>query len=393
MSAPVSPPGAAAARAPDAGDPAALAAELIRAPSVTPERGAALDIAERRLAALGFAARRIDSGEGEARVGNLFAERGSGSPSLLLLGHLDVVPPGPEALWSAPPFAAEERGGVLFGRGAVDMKGGVAALLAALARARLPARGRVSVLLTGDEEGPAEHGARAALAVLEAEGAARWDAVLVGEPTSERRLGDAVKIGRRGSLGAEARVRGVQGHVAYPAHLDNPLHRAARAAAALLAEPLDGGDPPFEPSGLQLTRLAADSGAANVTPPEATLRLNIRFNRLHSLESLEARVRAVLEREAPGAEVEFRRSAEPFLSEPGPFAELVRGACRDVLGVEPALSAGGGVSDARFVHRLAPVVELGLVGATMHQVDERVPLADLEALAETYRAVLERFFA
>lgn len=374
-------------------DPVALTARLVRIAGITPARGESLKLPAAWLESLGFSVRELAFGEGEARVENLYARRGAGAPHLCFLGHLDVVPPGDEADWTHPPFAAHQADGMLFGRGAVDMKGGIGAFLAAVARATPPADGSLSLLLTGDEEGEARFGTRAVAAQLEAEGETKtWDACLVGEPTSRARLGDTFKVGRRGSLHAALTVRGIQGHVAYPHLADNPIHRLAAFLEAAVREPLDAGTDAFEPSSLQITRIAADS-PANVIPATAEARFNVRYNDHHTAESLEAHFRRLLTRFAPDHSCEFHSSGDAFLSPPGSFAALVAESIEAECGIRAEASTGGGTSDARFVWQYAPVVEFGLVGKTMHQVDERVALADLETLTAVYTAVLRRFFA
>ena len=381
-------------------DPVAVAKALIRVPSVTPDQGPGLDVLQPMLEALGFACRRLPFGEGAERTDNLYAVRGEGAPSLCFAGHMDVVPPGDAAAWRAPPFAGEVVDGELVGRGAADMKGGIACFVAAVARQDAAAsaagagqgQGRLSLLITGDEEGRALHGTRPAVEALVAEGE-RWDACLVGEPASAERLGDAIKVGRRGSVNMEVVVHGRQGHVAYPALADNPIHRLAAFLAEAASTPLDEGSERFQPSSLQVSWLEADNIAWNVVPPSARAVLNIRFNDLHDSASLEARLQAMLARHAPEAELVSHRSGESFLSEPASFAALVSAAVEERLSAAPALSTGGGISDARFFHPHAQVAELGLVGRTMHRLNEAVPLADLEALAEVYRAVLAKFFS
>ena len=359
-------------------DPLPLAQALIRCRSVTPADDGALAVLEAALAPLGFACHRLRFGETE----NLYARRGTGGPHLMFAGHTDVVPPG-NAAWSTDPFGAEVKDGILYGRGATDMKGGVAAWVAAVAdmlarRPGLP--GSLSLLITGDEEGPALDGTVKVLDWL-AERGEIPDCCLVGEPTSKAALGDTIKIGRRGSMNAAITVHGTQGHSAYPQRADNPVHRLVNALHALTAEPLDAGSDWFEPSTLQVTSFDVGNPATNVIPATARARLNIRFNDLHSSASLTARLRAVLEREAPRHELAVECSGESFLTKPGPFVDALVRAVRASTGQEPKLDTGGGTSDARFVARHCSVADLGAVGATMHQVDERTPVAELRALA------------
>jgi succinyl-diaminopimelate desuccinylase len=370
----------------DAGDPLPLAQALIRCRSVTPADDGAMAVLEAALAPLGFACHRLRFGD----IENLYARRGSGGPHLMFAGHTDVVPPG-AGPWTVDPFAAEVTDGLLYGRGATDMKGGVAAWVAAVAqvlarRPELP--GSLSLLITGDEEGPAVDGTVKVLEWLAARGEIP-DACLVGEPTSKVRLGDTIKIGRRGSLNAAITVHGTQGHVAYPQRADNPAHRLVRALHALTAEPLDAGSDWFEPSSLQVTSIDIGNPTTNVIPGTARARLNIRFNDLHSSASLTARIRAVLEQEAPRHELAAECSGESFVTRPGPFVDALVRAVRAATGEDPRLDTGGGTSDARFVARYCPVAELGAVGATMHQADERTPVAELRALAMLYAAVIE----
>lgn len=378
---------------PAAADPLPLAQALIRCHSVTPADDGALAVLEDALRPLGFACHRLRFGE----VENLFARRdgarAGGGPHLMFAGHTDVVPPG-AAPWSADPFGGEVRDGILYGRGAVDMKGGIAAFVAAVAgllaeRPEGPP-GTISLLITGDEEGPALDGTVKVLDWMAASGQPMPDMCLVGEPTSKARLGDTIKIGRRGSLNAAITVHGTQGHSAYPQRADNPVHRLVRALHALTAEPLDAGTEWFEPSTLQVTSVDVGNPATNVIPAAARARLNIRFNDLHTAASLTAMLRAALEREAPRHELSVDCSGEAFLTKPGPFVDALVRAVRRTTGGEPTLDTGGGTSDARFVARRGiAVAELGAVGSSMHQADERTPVAELRALAGLYRAVIE----
>lgn len=377
-------------------DPVALARALIRRPSVTPADEGAMDVLEEALTGLGFACRRMPF-EG---VVNLYARRGSGRPNLCFAGHTDVVPPGAAADWSADPFGGEVRHGVLYGRGAVDMKGGIAAWAAAVSRvlARGAPHGSLSFLITGDEEGPALHGARRVVEQLKAQGEA-IDACVVGEPSSQHALGDMIKIGRRGSLNSWITVRGRQGHVAYPERAANPAPVLARLLARLDGERLDAGDEAFQPSNLEITTIDVGNPAANLIPAEARARLNIRFNRAHTGDSLIAwlnRIAAEAQAQAQGkvtVAVEHLCSGDAFLTEPGPFVAAVQDAVEATTGRRPEASTTGGTSDARFIRALCPVLELGLVGQTMHQVDERVPLEELEALARVYERVIETVMA
>jgi succinyl-diaminopimelate desuccinylase len=369
-------------------DPLPLAQALIRCASVTPADAGAQAILASVLDELGFATVPLRYG----RTENLFARIGTEPPHFCFAGHTDVVPPGDAKGWTAPPFGGEVRGGVLYGRGACDMKGAIAAFVAAAAQHLRsgPGRGSISLLITGDEEGPATDGT---VRVLEWMRLNRQipDFCLVGEPTNPARLGEVIKIGRRGSLNARITVKGTQGHVAYPQRADNPVHRLARALAAITAVPLDAGTEWFEPSTLQVTSIDVGNTATNVIPGEARAMLNIRFNDRHTGASLAAWLRAALAAHAERAEVEVAVSGEAFLTEPGDAVARLSGAIKAASGIEPRLDTGGGTSDARFIARLCPVAEFGLVGATMHQADERVPVEELRSLARIYRAVLAAF--
>jgi succinyl-diaminopimelate desuccinylase len=361
-------------------DPVELASALIACPSVTPASGAVFDVLEAALAPLGFEVHRFVGGD----VENLFATRGSGGPHFGFAGHLDVVPPGEG--WSGDPFVPEVRGGLLYGRGAVDMKGGIAAFVAAAAEVA-DHRGTLSLLITGDEEGPAVHGTRAIMAWM-AERGIRPDMILIGEPTSEARLGDTVKIGRRGSVNMWITIPGVQGHVAYPHRADNPVPRMAQVVQALEALHLDDGSDAFQPSNLEVTAVETDTKATNLIPGSARIQLNIRFNDHHRGEDLVALVRRTAEAEAPGTSVEAMISGEAFLTPPGPLYALVTRAIREETGVEPVLSTSGGTSDGRFLIELCPVVDFGLPNATMHKLDEAASVEDLRALERIYARIV-----
>ena len=362
-------------------DPVELASELIACPSVTPAGGQAFDTLEAALRPLGFEVHRFVSG---GEVENLFATRGTGSPHFGFAGHLDVVPPGEG--WSGDPFRPEIRGGLLYGRGAVDMKGGIAAFVAAAAQ--VPEHeGTLSLLITGDEEGPAIHGTRAIMAWM-AERGIRPDMILIGEPTSEARLGDTVKIGRRGSVNMWINVPGVQGHVAYPHRADNPVPKLARAIAALESLHLDDGSDSFQPSNLEVTAVDTDTKATNLIPGSARIQLNIRFNDLHTGEDLVELVRRTAEAAAPGTKVEARISGEAFLTPAGPVYDIVREAIEAETGVTPDLSTSGGTSDGRFLIKLCPVVDFGLPNATMHKLDEAAVVDDIRKLQAIYARIL-----
>ncbi|MCW3474835.1 succinyl-diaminopimelate desuccinylase [Limobrevibacterium gyesilva] len=370
-----------------AADPVPLAQDLIRCPSVTPADAGAQDILVRALEALGFTVTRLRFGE----IENLFARIGTTGPHVCFAGHTDVVPEGAGA-WSARPFAGEIRDGQLYGRGACDMKGAIAAFVAGCADhlAGGPAKGSISLLITGDEEGPATDGTVKVLEWMAANGQIP-DFCLVGEPTNPARLGDVIKIGRRGSLNAAITVHGIQGHAAYPQRADNPVHRLVRALAALTAAPLDAGSDWFEPSTLQVTSIDVGNPATNVIPASAGAKLNIRFNDRHSGAALTAWLRATLAQHAERFDLDVSVSGESFLTTPGPLVDRLATAVAAATGITPKLDTGGGTSDARFIARYCPVAEFGLVGATMHQVDERVPVEELRALAGVYRAVLDAF--
>lgn len=377
-----------------------IAGALLRVPSLTPAGPAAFDLVEGWLAAAGFTVRRrVFSEPGTTDTINLWAEIGAGRPHLAFNGHLDVVPPGPEARWRHGPFSGDLADGALWGRGAVDMKGGVAAFLAAaLAHSATHGGqgGHLSILLTGDEEGPAVNGTRKIVDWCAAEGAA-FDAAIVGEPTSIARLGDTVKIGRRGSLSGTVTVTGVQGHAAYPERAANPVPPLIAIAAALSDPPLDAGTDHFAPSNLEIVSVDVGNPSWNVIPGEARLRFNVRYNDTFRRDTLPDEIARRVAAVALPPGVSASLAIEPgygdvFLTEPGPFVDGLKAAIAEVTGLTPELGTGGGTSDARFLKDLCPVVEFGLVGTTMHQLDERVPVAELEALTDIYGRFLARFF-
>ncbi len=377
-------------------DPVALARDLIRCPSVTPADAGALDVLERALKPIGFDCHRLAFGEGADRVDNLYARIGGAGPNFCFAGHTDVVPAGDESDWTHAPFAAEIADGMLHGRGAADMKGAIACMAAAAARflARRGAAfgGTISLLVTGDEEGAAVNGTKRVLEWLAARGW-RLDACVVGEPTNPERLGETIKIGRRGSLNGRLAVKGVQGHTAYPQLADNAAHRLVAMLGALLAEPLDEGTAHFQPSAAQVSTIDVGNPAANVIPARAGAVFNIRFNDLHTAASLERRLRETFDKAGGAYELSIAVSGEAFLTAPGRLSDILARAVTARLGVKPGLGTGGGTSDARFIKDHCPVAEFGLVGQTMHKTDERVALADLEALTDIYEAVLDGFFA
>ncbi len=375
-------------------DPIALAQDLIRCPSVTPADAGAMAVLRGALERLGFDCRSMPFGD----IDNLYARLGTSGPNLCFAGHTDVVPPGDTGAWAHPPFAAALEAGVLIGRGAADMKGAIAAYVAAVGRVLKagPPAGSLSLLITGDEEGLAEHGTKAVVAALAAEGEV-IDHCVVGEPTSGAALGDTVKIGRRGSLGAIITVQGVQGHVAYPDRAANPIPVLVRLLARLQDRVLDAGYEAFQPSNLEITTIDVGNPASNVIPARAQARLNIRFNPAHAGAALAdwIRVEAAASSEgfAGSVAAETRINGEAFLTPRGAFTDLVSDSVQSVTGRAPALSTTGGTSDARFIRALCPVVELGLTGATMHQIDERVPAAEIRALSAIYERLIERYFA
>jgi len=370
-----------------------LTRELIRRPSVTPADAGAMTVVEQTLAALGFACRRMKFGE----IENLYARYGTGRPNLCFAGHTDVVPVGDTGAWSKDAFAAEVVDGVLIGRGAVDMKSAIAAFAAAAARAieAGQVKGSLSFLITGDEEGVATHGTKKVVEALKAEGEV-IDHCIVGEPTSAETFGDMVKVGRRGSINVDIKVEGIQGHVAYPHRAANPVPVLLRLLSALQDRALDEGYPEFQPSNLEITQIDVPNTATNVIPGVARARLNIRFNPNHTGASLAAWISGEAENAAEGfrgyVTVTPQISGEAFLTEPGRFTEVVAAAVQDVSGAPPELSTTGGTSDARFIRALCPVVELGLVGKTMHQVDERAPVDEILKLQAVYERLIDRYF-
>ena len=383
-----------------------LARDMIRRPSVTPRDAGALDVLEAALKRLGFACHRLPFGTGdsgrEARVDNLYARLGTGKPHFCFAGHTDVVPPGDNAKWSLDPFAGEVRDGLLWGRGAADMKGVIAAFVTAtdaFLRAKGGAfKGSISLLITGDEEGDAVNGTVQVLRWMEQRGEVP-DMCVVGEPTNPERLGDMIKIGRRGSMTGYLTVRGVQGHVAYPHLADNAAHRLVRMLDAVVREKLDEGSAHFQPSSLQITTIDIGNPANNVIPAEAKATFNIRFNDKHHSKTITEWLRTKFDQAmreiGPGGayDLEIRVSGESFFTAPGPLSTLVAACVQAETNRAPELSTTGGTSDARFIRRLCPVVEFGGVGQTMHKIDERMAVADLEGLARIYRRVLEKVFA
>ena len=380
-------------------DPIAIARDLLRCPSVTPEEGGAISLLEGLLKRAGFETHRITFAEpGTVPVENLYARIGNGAPHLMFAGHTDVVPPGEQA-WSHPPFAGEVAGDVLYGRGAVDMKGAIACKLAAtldhLAANGDGPRGSISFLITGDEEGIAVNGT-IKLLKWAAERGEKFDHCILGEPGNQAELGDTIKLGRRGSQNGTLIVSGRQGHVAYPQRAENPIRGLVSLIGALLAAPLDHGSAHFDPSNLEFTSVDVGNRTVNLIPGEARARFNIRYNDCHSQISLKTLIEKRTAVAAAGR-VRWRIEWEPsnadvFVTQPSPFTDFVIAAIAEVTGKKPTLSTAGGTSDARFIKDYCPVVEFGLVGTTMHQTDECVPVADLLALTAIYRRILGKYF-
>src|SRR5690348_743289 len=368
-------------------DPVELASSLIRCPSVTPARGEVFDVLQTALEPLGFTIHRWVMGEPpDGPTENMVAIRGSGSPHFGFAGHLDVVPAGEG--WSANPFAGEVIDGLLVGRGANDMKSAIAAYVAAISRLET-GKGTLSLLITGDEEGYATYGTPRIIDWLN-EHQIRPDMILIGEPTSVDRLGDTVKIGRRGSVNMWIEVPGVQGHVAYPHRATNPVPPLARIITALDSLHLDDGTDQFPPSNLEFTAISTPTNASNVIPGSATAQLNIRFNNLQRGADLVALVEEIAEREAPGAKVKARISGEAFLTPPGQLYEVIVAAIEEETGQTPELSTSGGTSDGRFLIQLCPVVDFGLPNATMHKVGECAAIEDIQALSRIYERIVRK---
>jgi succinyl-diaminopimelate desuccinylase len=366
-------------------DPVALASRLIACRSITPAQGEVFDVLEEALVSIGFEVHRFTLGEApDGPVENLYASRGSGSPHFGFAGHLDVVPPGDG--WQTDPFVPEIQGEILYGRGSVDMKGGIAAFVAAASQTEHA--GTLSLIITGDEEGPATYGTPVLMEWMAARGI-RPDMILIGEPTSEARLGDIVKIGRRGSVNLWVTVPGTQGHVAYPHRAENPIPELASVILALEALQLDDGNDSFQPSNLEITAVDTASRATNVIPGWARAQLNIRFNNLQRGADLVELVRRTAEEAAPGATVEAKISGEAFLTPPGPIYEIVSAAIEAETGHRPRLSTHGGTSDGRYLIALCPVVDFGLPNATMHKLDEAAAVEDIRALTRIYKRVIE----
>ena len=386
-------------------DALSIARDLVRCPSVTPADAGALGVLEALLKAGGFEVHRVTFGEpGTADIDNLYARIGTEPPHITFAGHTDVVPPGDEAAWSHGAFSGEVKDGYLYGRGAVDMKGGIACSVAAVlahlrdhdGKPRGDGHGSISFLITGDEEDISVNGTVKLLQWAKARGE-KFDHCVLGEPSNVEVLGDTIKVGRRGSQSGTLYVDGLQGHVAYPHRAANPVPDISRLIVALSDDPLDHGSAQFQPSNLEFTSVDVGNTASNVIPATARAKFNIRYNDCHTRESLRALVEERLTK-ACGNRIRARIAWEPsnsnvFVTTPGPFTELAVAAIEDVTGRRPELSTSGGTSDARFIASYCPVIEFGLVGQTMHQIDERTPVSDLETLTKVYRGILERYFA
>jgi succinyl-diaminopimelate desuccinylase len=382
-------------------DALSIARDLLRCPSVTPADAGALGVLDTVLRAAGFEVHRVTFSEpGAADIDNLYARIGTSAPHISFAGHTDVVPPGDEAAWTHGAFSGDVKDGLLYGRGAVDMKGGIACSVAAVleylaAHGGAP-RGSISFLITGDEEDVAVNGTVKLLRWAAARGE-KFDHCVLGEPSNVEAIGDCIKIGRRGSLSGTLIVDGIQGHVAYPDRASNPVPDIAALIVALDNEPFDHGSAAFQPSNLEFTSVDVGNSAGNTIPAQARAKFNIRFNDHHNQDSLRELIEQRLIK-ASGNRIRARIAWEPsnsdvFVIKPGAFTDLVVSAIEEVIGRKPELNTGGGTSDARFITRYCPVIEFGLVGQTMHQVDERTPVSDLEKLTKIYRGVLERYFA
>ena len=385
-------------------DALSIARDLLRCPSVTPADAGALDVVENLLVEAGFEVHRVTFGEpGTAYIDNLYARIGSGAPHISFAGHTDVVPPGDETAWTHGAFDGEIEDGFLYGRGAVDMKGGIACSVAAVlehllaheGKPRQDGNGSISFLITGDEEDLSVNGTVKLLQWAAARGE-KFDHCILGEPSNVEQLGDCIKVGRRGSQSGTLYVDGIQGHVAYPHRAANPVPDISRLIVALSEQPLDQGSAQFQASNLEFTSVDVGNAASNVIPAQARAKFNIRYNDLHTQETLRALVEQRLA-DAAGNRIRARIVWEPsnanvFVTKPGAFTDLAITAIEEVTGRKPELSTSGGTSDARFISSYCPVIEFGLVGQTMHQIDERTPISDLEKLTRIYLGILERYF-
>ena len=369
-----------------------LAARLIRCESVTPAEGGALSLLTKELRSFGFKCTRLPFGEGPARVENLFARRGHGAPHFAFAGHTDVVPVGDASAWRHAPFSGALEDGKLFGRGAADMKGGIAAFIGAVRQfVEYHAHGSISLIITGDEEGDADYGTVKMVEWIRAHDHLP-DVCVVGEPTNPDRLGDVIKNGRRGSLSCQLTVDGVQGHVAYPHLADNPIVRLLAMLAPVNGVTLDGGNDYFDASTAHITSIDTGNAAGNVIPATVSARFNIRFNTEHKADDLIGWLEEHFNRIGGNWQADWRVSAEPFVTPAGPLTDLMQAAITEVTGKNAELSTSGGTSDARFITHLCPVAEFGLVGQTMHKVDEHVSIDDIDQLTAIYLAMLTRFF-
>ena len=386
-------------------DALSIARDLIRCPSVTPADAGALGVLESILKSAGFEVQRVSFGEpGTADIDNLYARIGNAAPHITFAGHTDVVPPGDETAWSHGAFSGDVKDGYLYGRGAVDMKGGIACSVAAVldylaahgGKPREDGKGSISFLITGDEEDISVNGTIKLLQWAAARGE-KFDHCVLGEPSNQEVMGDCIKIGRRGSQSGTLYVEGRQGHVAYPHRAQNPVPDISRLIVALSDEPLDRGSAQFQPSNLEFTSVDVGNAASNVIPGQARAKFNIRYNDLHSQESLRELVEERVAKAAGNrirARIEWQPSnSNVFLTKPGPFTDLAVEAIEHVTGRKPELSTTGGTSDARFIASYCPVIEFGLVGQTMHQIDECAAVADIEKLTKIYRGILDRYFA
>ncbi len=376
-------------------DPISFAQQLIQCPSITPHEGGAISLLTETLKTLGFEIHKLRfEDDNSAPVENLYARLGTQGPCLCFAGHTDVVPTGEKSQWKVDPFAGEIIDGQVYGRGAVDMKGAIACFVAALAEFIDHHNGSppysISMLITGDEEGPAINGTKKVLKWLENRGE-KIDACLVGEPTSQKFVGDTVKIGRRGSMGGNIQVLGTQGHVAYPEQADNPIYRLLDFLNAIKAKTLDTGTEFFAPSNLEITSIDVGNEATNIIPASATAQFNIRFNDTHTGSSLKQWMEQTAAQTAGDHKLNLHISGEAFRTNPGAMQDLVTQSIRDVTGTTPTISTSGGTSDARFIHHYCPVVELGLLNATAHQINERVAVKDLEQLTKIYAKILHQF--